>query len=250
MIKQLIKNHAPAASLRWLHKMGLYKNYKPAVGKVWGGDFERITPLSTEFGYDRGGPVDRYYIEGFLQRESESIRGRVLEIGGNDYTLQFGGKRVTQSDVLHVEEGNPIATFIGDLSHAPHIPDGLFDCILLVQTLHLIYDFKGALQTCHRLLKPGGTLLLTVPYITSIDHGEWKKTWYWAFTDKVMKKLMEEVFSAGQGTAGGLEVKSYGNVYAATAFLQGMGLPEVNKKKLDHHDEHFQVVISVKAIKA
>ena len=245
MIKQLIKKIAPASSLRMLHKAGIYKNYKPAIGQVWAGDFERTTPLSTEFGYDRGGPVDRYYIENFLQRESSHIKGRVLEIGGNDYTLQFGGNRVSKSDVLHVEEGNPIATFVGDLSNAPHIPDNLFDCILLVQTLHLIYDFKGALKTCHRLLKPGGTLLLTVPYITSIDYGEWKKTWYWAFTDKVMQKLMEEEFPAS-----GLEIKPYGNVYAATAFLQGMGLPEVDKQKLDQHDQHFQVVVSVKAVKA
>lgn len=245
MIKQLIKKIAPASSLRLLHKAGLYKNYKPAIGQAWAGDFERLSPLSTEFGYDRGGPVDRYYIEGFLQRESASVQGRVLEIGDNEYTLRFGGKKVSKSDILHVDESNPAATFVGDLSHTPHIPDNLFDCIVLAQTLHLIYDFKGALQTCHRLLKPGGTLLLTVPYITSIDHGEWKKTWYWSFTDKAMQKLMEDVFPAAT-----LEVKSYGNVYAATAFLQGMGLPEVDKKKLDHHDQHFQVIVSVKAVKA
>lgn len=235
----------PAFSKRWLHKAGLYKNYVPASGQVSAGDLDRVKPFSTQFGYDRGGPVDRYYIENFLQRESGSIKGRVLEIGDNEYTLRFGGRQVTQSDILHVDEKNPKATFVGDLSNAPHIPDNLFDCIVLAQTLQLIYDFKGALSTCHRLLKPGGTLLLTVPYITPIDHNEWKKIWYWAFTDKVMQKIMEEVFPARQ-----LDVKSYGNVYAASAFLYGMGLPEVDKKKLDHNDQHFQMIVSVKAVKA
>lgn len=245
MIKQIIKKLAPAATLRWLYKAGLYQHYRPATGQVAAGDFDRPSPFSTDFGYDRGGPVDRYYIEGFYQKESGSIKGRVLEIGDNEYTLRFGGERVSKSDILHVDESNPAATFVGDLSHAPHIPDNLFDCIVLAQTLHLIYDFKGAIQTCHRLLKPGGTLLLTVPYITSIDHGEWKKTWYWAFTDKAMQKIFREEFPAAS-----LEVKSYGNVFAASAFLYGMGLPELDKNKLDHHDQHYQVIVSVKAVKA
>jgi SAM-dependent methyltransferase len=240
----MIKKNMPAFGLRWLHENGLLKVYTPAVGSVAFGDFDRTSPFSTEFGYDRGGPVDRYYIENFLQKESGSIRGRVMEIGDNAYTMQFGGEKVTKSDILHVNDTNPQATLIGDISHAPQISDNTFECIVLTQTLHLIYDFKGALETCHRILKPGGTLLLTVPGITPIDHGEWKETWYWSFTDKAMLRLMKEAFVQGQ-----VEVNTFGNVFVATAFLYGMGLPEVPKEKLNNHDQHFQVIITVKAIK-
>ncbi|WP_114782253.1 glycosyltransferase [Botryobacter ruber] len=245
VIKTIVKKHAPAFSLRWLHQMGLYKSGIPGVGCVAPGDFNRVTPFSKEFGYNRGGPVDRYYIEKFLDNEAASIRGRALEIGDNEYTMRFGGSAITRSDILHINDRNPNATIIGDISDAPHIPDNTFDCIVLTQTLHLIYDFKGALSTCHRILKPGGTLLLTVPGITPIDHGEWKETWYWSFTDKVMRRLMAETFPGGAA-----EVNAYGNVYVATAFLYGMGLPEVPRQKLDHHDPHYQVIVSVKAQKA
>lgn len=245
MIKSFIKNNVPAFSWRLLKKAGLYPHYKPPVGKISGGDFERLSPFSTEFGYDRGGPVDRFYIENFLQAEAAAIKGRVLEIGDNEYTLKFGGGKVVQSDILHVDESNTKATFIGDLSNAPHVPDNAFDCIILTQTLHLIYDFKGALATCHRILKPGGSLLLTSPGITPIDHGEWSETWYWSFTDKALKKLTREAFPEGQ-----VAVHSFGNVYVATAFLYGMGLPEVSQEKLTHNDPHFQVIITVKATKA
>ena len=81
-----------------------------------------MTPFSREFGFDRGTPVDRFYIERFLSCCDADIRDRVLEIGDNSYTKRFGGNRVTRSDVLHVQEGNPQATFIGDLSSAEHIP--------------------------------------------------------------------------------------------------------------------------------
>jgi glycosyltransferase involved in cell wall biosynthesis/SAM-dependent methyltransferase len=244
MIKSKIKKLIPNPILKGLHKLTSPKPLAPPVKNVALGDFDRVTPFSREFGFDRGGAIDRYYIENFLQRESVSIFGRVLEIGDNSYTLLYGDKKVTKSDILHVDEKNTSATFIGDISNAAHIPDDIFDCIILTQTLHLIYDFKGALKTCHRILKPGGTLLLTVPYITSIDHDEWNSTWYWAFSDKVLKQLMEETFPGGTA-----EVQSFGNVFVAAAFLYGMGLPEITKEKLDYHDPYFQVIITVKAVK-
>ncbi|MGY2134536.1 glycosyltransferase [Hymenobacter sp. HD11105] len=243
MVKKLLKQCAPASGLRFLLKAGLYPGYCPAVGQVVLGDLARTSPLSTEFGYDRGGPVDRYYIEGFLQAHAPTIRGRVLEIGDNAYTLRFG-QGVTQSDILHVDESNPHATFIGDLSHAPHLPDNAFDCIVLTQTLHLIYDYKLALATCHRVLKPGGVLLLTVPGITPIDRGEWQRTWYWSFTDRALVRLFAEVFP-GEAT-----ITSYGNVLIATAFLYGLGRGEVTTEQLDYYDPQFQVINSVKAVKA
>ncbi|MFC5269473.1 glycosyltransferase [Adhaeribacter terreus] len=245
MLKTFVKRNAPDFSLRWLHKMGLSNKHVPAIGNILPGDFNRTSPFSNDFGYKRGGPVDRYYIENFLAQEAGTIKGRTLEIGDNSYTMAFGKNGVTKSEILHVNDKNPQATIIGDISHAPHIADNSFDCIILTQTLHLIYDFKAAMQTCHRILKPGGTLLLTVPGITPIDQGEWKETWYWSFTDKAMQKITAETFPGGN-----TNINAFGNVFAATAFLYGMGLPEVPRHKLDHHDPHYQVIITVKAQKA
>ncbi|AKQ44832.1 hypothetical protein TH63_03060 [Rufibacter radiotolerans] len=245
MLRTQVKKLVPASWLRYLYRGNLLKNYLPPVGHVDFGDFALTRPFSRQFGYDRGGPIDRYYIERFLEQESAGITGRVLEIGDNEYTLRFGGTRVTQSDILHVDETNPKATFIADISHAPQIPDNSFDCILLTQTLHLIYDFMGALKTCHRILKPGGKLLMTVPGITPIDHGEWKEIWYWAFTDKSVKRMMADSFPNG-----GVHISTYGNVFAASAFLYGMGLPEVPVEKLEVQDPQFQVTVAVKAVKA
>jgi SAM-dependent methyltransferase len=208
------------------------------------GDFNRTRPYSKEFGYDRGGPVDRYYIENFLQQQSSFIHGRVLEIGDNEYTLRFGGSRVTQSDILHVDANNAKATFIGDLTHAPQIPDNSFDCIVLTQTLHLIYDYRKALETCYRILKPGGRLLLTVPGISHIDYGEWGDNWLWSFTKNAVTKVLAEVFPPAQTT-----VTCFGNVLVATAFLYGIGLPELKKEQMDEHDEHYQVIITATATK-
>jgi glycosyltransferase involved in cell wall biosynthesis len=244
-LNESIKSRIPRVGFIALHKLGIIKYFYPRVGKVALGDFDRTLPFCHEFGYNRGGPLDRYYIENFLRAESSSIQGRVLEIGDNDYTVRFGGAQVTKSDVLHVDPSNKHATFIGDLSNAPSIPDDCFDCIILTQTLHLIYDFAGALRTCHRILKPGGVLLLTAPGITPIDRGDWKETWYWSFTDKALRLMMREAFQEAH-----VDVKSFGNVLAATAFLYGMGLPELSREKLDFYDPQYQVINAVKVVKA
>ena len=244
MLKQVIKKLTPDAGLKLLHRVGVYKGYVPAVGHIALGDFARTTPFSNDFGYDRGDPIDRYYIERFLQEETALIQGRVLEIGDNEYTLRFG-TRVTKSDILHVDASNSNATFVGDLSNASHIPDEIFDCIVLTQTLHLIYDYKAALKTCHRILKPGGTLLLTVPGISPIDRGEWKKTWYWSFTDKALLRLLPDTFASDT-----LEVNSFGNVLVASAFLYGMSVAELTQGQLEEYDPQFQVINTVKAVKA
>ena len=104
---------------------------RPPVGRVRFGSLRRLTPISRNFGWERGGPIDRYYIEEFLARHTEHIRGRVLEIQDASYTRRFGGERVSTSDVLSLEEGNPSATIISDLTCADHIPSDSFDCVIL-----------------------------------------------------------------------------------------------------------------------
>lgn len=204
-----------------------------------------LQPVSGLFGTDRGTPIDRYYIENFLQRNSGLIRGRVMEVGDPTYTRKFGGERVTQSDVLHAVAGNRKATLVGDLATGEGIPTNAFDCIVLTQVLPFLLDVPGAIRTCHAALKPGGTVLATVPGISQIsryDMDRWGD--FWRFTSLSASKLFEAAF-----TGGAIDVQSFGNVLIATAFLQGMALHEVTPAELDHRDADYEVIITIRATK-
>jgi len=217
-----------------LHRLAARRKgiaYHPPVGEVAWGDLRRTTPLSREFGYERGQPVDRYYIEQFLARHAGDIHGRVLEIGDNSYTLRFGASRVTRSDILHAPPGAPQATFVADLSRGEHLPSNTFDCIILTQTLHLIYELKPALITLQRILKPGGVLLATVPGISQVSIDEWAERWYWSFTVLSVRRLLAEAFAAEN-----VCVEAHGNVLAAVAFLEGMAAYELRPAELDQRD--------------
>lgn len=216
----------------------------PAVGTVRFGDFRRLEPISREYGFDRGSPIDRYYIEKYLGSKGSLITGRVLEIGERLYTDMFG-QNVAQSDMLHVLEGIEGTTYVDDLSDGSTLPSNAFDCVILTQTLHLIFDMKRALQTIYRILKPGGTLLVTVPGITQVSDADWNDTWYWALTSNSARKLSCEVFPPA-----GVEVTAYGNVLAATSFLQGLAAEELKPHELDFYDREYQVTIGIAARKA
>ncbi|MFQ4139743.1 methyltransferase domain-containing protein [Nodosilinea sp. PGN35] len=216
----------------------------PQAGRIKMGDLRRLSPISRHFGYDRGLPVDRYYIENFLKRYSQDIQGRVLEIGDDSYTRKFGENRVTTRDVLHVKEGNSIATFVGDLTNADHLPSDAFDCFILTQTLHLVYDFRTALETIYRILKPGGVVLTTVPGISHKSIDEWEEYWCWAFTTASCRKLFAEFFPPDH-----VEVEAFGNVLTAIAFLEGLSFHELTKQELDHRDRSYEVLITIRAVK-
>jgi SAM-dependent methyltransferase len=189
------------------------------------GGLRRVTPVSREFGFDRGAPVDRRYIEGFLTRHAGDVRGRVLEVKDAAYTRRFGGDRVEVSDVLDVDAANRDATLIDDLTTGERLPSDTFDCIVLTQTLHLIFDVHAAARTLHRILKPGGVLLLTVPGITQIPRSE-SSYWYWSFSSLAAERLF------------------------GSAFLYGLAGHELRNDELDANDPDYPVTITVRAVKA
>jgi glycosyltransferase involved in cell wall biosynthesis len=220
------------------------RNYQSAsspIGAVDMGQLASLEPVSRSFGYDRGTPIDRYYIERFLKWHRGDIRGRALEIGDASYCRRFDSG-ITHQDVLHISPDAPEATIRGDLVQPGVLPEAAFDCMVITQTLHLTIDVRAAIARMYAALKPGGVLLLTVPGISPIDRDDWNSTWYWSMTGQSVTRLFGEIFGAQA-----IEVTVHGNVYAATCFLQGMALEVVRRDWLDRNDSCYPVIIAVRA---
>jgi SAM-dependent methyltransferase len=218
---------------------------RPRVGRVNLGDLDRLTPVSRDWGFDRGTPIDRLYIERFLAAHATDVRGRVLEVANNDYTLKFGGDRVTRSDILHPCEGNPRATVIADLALPEPSLEGRFDCIICTQTLQLIYDVRSAVAQLHRWLKPGGVALVSVPGISQISREDMEQTGdYWRFTGAAVRRMFADEFGEGAAT-----IEVLGNVLAAVAFLHGIAAEEFDQAALLEADPQFQMLTTVRAVR-
>jgi SAM-dependent methyltransferase len=217
----------------------------PRTGQVNIGDLRRLTPVSAIFGMDRGQPIDRYYIEAFLKSESDAIKGRALELGDATYINRFGAG-VTKIDVLHVVAGNPDATIIADLTDAAHIPSDAFDCIIFTQALQMIYDMKAAMRTLYRITKPGGAILMTTHGTSKIARRLGRDDWgeYWRLTAQGVEALVKDIAPSAE-----LQVKSYGNVLSAAAFLYGLAAEDLKPGELDAADEDFEVILGTRIVK-
>lgn len=219
---------------------------RPRVGKVDFGDLRRVSPISAVWGKDRGLPIDRVYIEEFLAAHAADVRGRVLEVGERMYTERYGGQSVNRSDVLHAVRGNPLATFVADLADGPQLPSSTFDCIICTQTLQYLSRPDLGVETLHRILKPGGVLLISVPGISRLDQEpsyEWND--YWRFTPAAMSMLLGTVFGPPN-----VEVDARGNVLAALAFLHGLAAADLEPSERALDDPNFPVSILARAVRS
>lgn len=205
----------------------------------------RLDPVSRTFGFDRGKPVDRWYIERFLAKHADDVRGRVLEVAEPTYTQWYGGNDVTQSDVLFAAPGNPEATVVGDLATGQGLPRGAYDCFVMTQTLQVIYDVSGAVRGTRDVLATNGVLLATVPGISQISRED-RRDWgdWWRFTSDSARRLFGDAYGAEN-----VEVEAHGNVLSAACFLYGFAAEELSEAELAHRDPDFEMLMTIRAVK-
>jgi SAM-dependent methyltransferase len=204
----------------------------------------RLQPLSDNWGWERGTPVDRHYIERFLAARASAVHGAVLEVGDRRYTERFG-RDVSRSEVVDIDVRNGSATFVADLATDDGtLPSDCFDCFILAQTLQYVHDPGAAVAQARRILKPGGTLLCTVPVVSRIGRRRLESE-YWRFTPAGCRRLFDEHFPRGLVT-----VEAFGNMLTSIAFLLGMAAEELSERELAHADVFHPLVVCVQAVRS
>jgi SAM-dependent methyltransferase len=201
-----------------------------------------LEPLSDQHGFDRGTPLDRRYIEGFLHERQGEIRGSVLEIEDDTYTARIGGDRVSESTVVDVDPSNRRATLIADLERPDSLPSAAYDCIILTQTLHLLRRPGRCIENCHRALRPGGVVLATAPSVSRVSPS-YPDADFWRFTPAGIAELFS-IHWQGEFT-----VHAFGNLRTCVGFLLGEVVEEVADTVFDRFDPRFPLTVAVEAHK-
>ena len=124
------------------------------------------------------------------------------------------------------EEGNPEATIVGDLTDAPQIPDGLFDCAIVTQTLQFVYDVAPRTRDPRPHSRPRRRAPRdgTGPDEDLADRGR-RRTASGGTTRPLAERLGAEAFGEAN-----VEVESFGNVLAATGFLYGLAASDLEPR--------------------
>lgn len=229
--------------------LGLSKGTKDFIRRLMRPSFlyflrKNTNPISDYYGLDRGQPIDRYYIDSFIKENKEHIKGVCLEVLDDKYSSTYGEGRISKLDVLDIEKSKN-ATVIGDLRHLENVSSNSYDCLIMTQVFQFIDDVESAISECHRILKPGGVLLATLPSISRIDCVSGTEGDYWRFTTASTKYLFNKYFNGNKT----LEIESKGNARVGIYFYAGLSQEDVSKKVFEKNDTDFPLIITVKAIK-
>ena len=224
------------------NRLRIRQAVRRVLAPVRPGVFRAGVPVSESWGYDRGTPLDRVYIHRFLDRHRDGITGRVLEVQDDRYTKRFGYS-VERSDVLDIDPANPRATLIGDLASPDDFEPDVFDCFVLTQTLQFVYDLRSAVKTVRRVLRPSGVVLATVPAASRVSRGRVDSE-FWRLTAASARRLFADEFGDAN-----VDVVTYGNSLAVVASIVGLASEELPRATLHADDEHFPLIVAVRAVK-
>jgi hypothetical protein len=203
------------------------------------GNLRRLRPFSDHFGFERGTPVDRFYLHRFLASNADKIRGAVLEIQRSDYTSKYGVS-ITESHSLDISpQFEP--TYLCDLADAHVVTSDRYDCFLLPNTLNVLRDISSCLREMVRVVRPGGSVLAAAaclgPFMTEAPD-------YWRMGVAGWSELATQCWNGHDWV-----VEGHGNLIAASAAMMGLAHEELNTRELEFQDDRYPILVTLSCTK-
>lgn len=162
-----------AAHLERRRKAQGYHYYKPSEPFPDPKQLERVTLDSLQLGLERMRPSrrDPHYLVLRARRDAFMHFTSTLPAAGQLDVLDVGGRIQPYRPLLGTRVRNYVALdpqvtglvdVIGTAESLP-FPSGSFDAVICTQVMSYVKNPRKAVAEMHRVLKPGGSLFLTVP---------------------------------------------------------------------------------------
>ena len=147
--------------------------------------------MSADLSYYLGMSYRRKRIDADLARVAGHFAGRVLDVGGlrrrGDFRPPAGVRWVVADVDLRPPPG--IGARVGADIQALPFRAAAFDAVKATEVLEHVPDVARALAECRRVLRPGGTLVITVPFLERL-HGDPDD--YARYTHSMWERLLAE----------------------------------------------------------
>ena len=210
----------------------------PSPGTVRFGDFGRLWPFSQRFGFDRGAPVDRYYLQRFVHSIRPVVRGRCLEIGGSRWSNWLYRFNVDEFRTLQLKQSSIADDLVGDAADRGVLDPASWDSILAFHVLEHCPDPFAVVGNIRAWLRPNGHACIAVPCAQRVHSypGD-----YWRFMPEGLRVLFRD-FSE-------VNVSTYGNPLTVVSNYMGLSHTELAAEEVDAAHPDYPVLACVVARK-
>ncbi len=139
--------------------------------------------------------ITRKKLDQFLLRHASKVRTLDIGSGGSGYDRYFPNRVTVDIDPARKPD------IVADAEHLP-FKDGEFSFVLCTEVLEHVRNPREAISEMHRVLEPGGTLILTTRFVYPLHdtpHDYWRFTRYGMeelFRDWEIKELVPETIDA------------------------------------------------------
>lgn len=218
-----------------LEKIGLLSPTKDSLD--WG-NLRRTNPICQAFGFLRGEPIDRYYLNQFVEKIRPEIVGNIMEIGAianakAAYQLSDNASYC----VLNIEKWSE-EDIVGDAHDISIIKPETFDTILLFNVLEHCYAPWIVIENIHTWLKPGGKCFASVPSAVKIHDTPQD---YW--------RPLPDAFNWMFRNFSQKEIRTYGNPLTVIATYHGIAKEELTTEELNTLHPDYPVITCIAATK-
>ena len=146
-----------------------------------------------------------------IRKSVKNIKGIVIDLGGGfkpsyERFWQIRPEKLIRVDISKNVQPDILADLNGPLPFA----DNFADAIFLFSVIYILKDPGKTLLEINRILKPGGRLFLTSPFIFNEAK---EPVDYWRFTSEGLEKLLKE------SNFDKILIKPMGERFSATAYI-------------------------------
>jgi len=202
------------------------------------GDFDRLSPACLDFGFSRGTPLDRYYLNKFVAESRDLVVGSVLEIGGQKGSHElYGFKNATSYVTMSIDSSDAdITTDAHDASAA--LPES-YDSIIIFNVLEHCRRPWVIASNIYSWLKPGGRVFVMIPNMQRIHEGPGD---YWRILPEGLRSIFNQ-FNVEK-------LVTYGNLFTSIAALSGVSSEEIPTGDKDSLDTDYPTITCMTGSKA
>lgn len=200
----------------------------PVVGEIDWGDLRRASPFCAEFGFSRGTPIDRYYLNLFVAEICDQLHGDVVEIGGKNHNKNsYGFSRVFRYRGLNLI-ASPGVELIGDAAQSQCLPPSSLDGLVAFNVLEHTPRPWQIVNNMRLWLREGGVACCMVPNAQRLHK---MPEDYW----RPLPAALMEMFTGWSER----RLYQYGNPVSTVASLMGIAAEELEEAELiDYHPDY------------